>query len=99
MANDPVCGMAVSEDTEQRVQHEGHEYLFCSAHCRQKFVDEPSRYIRTEPASTGLTDPVCGMSVTEDSPHHVEHAGHTHYFCSTSCQEKFVADPGQYLGD
>ncbi len=37
MAKDPVCGMEVSDDAEQRVRHEGHEYLFCSAHCQQKF--------------------------------------------------------------
>ncbi len=97
MARDPVCGMEVSEDAEQRVRHEGQEYLFCSAHCRQKFVDEPSRYLSVEPETAALTDPVCGMAVTEDSPHHVMHAGHTHYFCSAGCQEKFVAEPEKYL--
>ncbi len=98
MAKDPVCGMEVSEDAEQRVQHEGHEYLFCSAHCREKFVAEPSRYLQSEPEPAELTDPVCGMSVTADSPHHLVHAGHSHYFCSENCQKKFVANPGQYLG-
>jgi len=98
MAKDPVCGMEVSEDAEQRVQHEGHEYLFCSAHCREKFVAEPSRYLQSEPEQAELTDPVCGMSVTADSPHHLVHAGHSHYFCSENCQKKFVANPGKYLG-
>lgn len=45
MVNDPVCGMEVSEDTQQRVQHEGHEYLFCSSHCQEKFVAEPEKYL------------------------------------------------------
>ncbi len=97
MANDPVCGMDVSEDTQRRVQHEGHEYLFCSAHCQQKFVDEPARYVRIDSAAPELSDPVCGMPVTPDAEYHVEHAGHIHYFCSAACQGKFVAEPGKYL--
>ncbi len=97
MANDPVCGMEVSEDTQQRVQHAGHEYLFCSAHCQQKFADDPARYIQADSAQSGLTDPVCGMSVTTDAEFQTEHAGHTHYFCSAGCQGKFVAEPEKYL--
>ena len=45
----------------------------------------------------GLKDPVCGMAVTEQSPHHVEHEGRPYYFCSAKCQAKFVAEPGRYL--
>nr|WP_321329989.1 heavy metal translocating P-type ATPase [Alcaligenes faecalis] len=40
---------------------------------------------------------MCGMSVTEQSPHHLEHDGQPFYFCSTSCQTKFSADPTKYL--
>ena len=43
-----------------------------------------------------LKDPVCGMSVSEDSPHRFEHAGHLHYFCSAGCKTKFAADPAKY---
>jgi YHS domain-containing protein len=25
------------------------------------------------------------------------HDGHTYFFCSTECREKFETDPGQYL--
>ncbi|MCQ9617308.1 heavy metal translocating P-type ATPase [Paenalcaligenes niemegkensis] len=50
----------------------------------------------TKPASR-LKDPVCGMSVTEQSPHHLEHDGQPFYFCSTGCQIKFSADPAKYL--
>ncbi len=46
----------------------------------------------------GLKDPVCGMAVTEQSEHHLEHAGHAYYFCSARCQGKFAANPQQYLG-
>ncbi|MEP7312507.1 MAG: heavy metal translocating P-type ATPase [Pseudomonadota bacterium] len=44
-----------------------------------------------------LKDPVCGMSVSPDSPHQAEHRGATYRFCSAGCQKKFVADPGKYL--
>ncbi|WP_238665922.1 heavy metal translocating P-type ATPase [Paenalcaligenes niemegkensis] len=37
------------------------------------------------------------MSVTEQSPHHLEHDGQPFYFCSTGCQIKFSADPAKYL--
>src|SRR3546814_14317973 len=36
---------------------------------------------------SALKDPVCGMSVTEQSPYHLEHDGQPFYFCSTGCQE------------
>ncbi|WP_363318685.1 heavy metal translocating P-type ATPase [Rhodoferax sp.] len=44
-----------------------------------------------------LTDPVCGMTVTESSGHTLQHEGRTYYFCSANCQHKFAANPGQYL--
>ena len=44
-----------------------------------------------------LTDPVCGMTVTESSGHTLQHEGRAYYFCSARCQGKFAANPGQYL--
>ena len=44
-----------------------------------------------------LIDPVCGMSVKADSPHHTMHEGHDYRFCSAGCRTKFVADPARYL--
>ena len=43
-----------------------------------------------------LVDPVCGMSVSEQSPHVAEH-GNRYYFCSSGCRAKFVANPTRYL--
>lgn len=99
MATDPVCGMDVSEDAEQHVQHAGDDYWFCSTHCREKFAADPAAYVTDSGAASDaeLKDPVCGMSVTPASSHHVEHAGHMHYFCSENCQKKFAADPEQYM--
>jgi Cu+-exporting ATPase len=46
-----------------------------------------------------VSDPVCGMSVDpEKTSHHAEHGGKAFHFCSTGCQEKFLADPEQYPG-
>ena len=56
--------------------------------------------LHTDPKAELLhaTDPVCAMSV---DPSHaagsVAHDGQTYYFCSKSCQQKFQADPKQYL--
>ena len=46
-----------------------------------------------------VIDPVCGMTITpEDAVGHVDHKGHTYYFCSESCQSRFKADPEAFLG-
>ena len=44
-------------------------------------------------------DPVCGMEVKEESPHHMIYDEHTWYFCSAHCVEKFAAKPDQYSID
>lgn len=43
-----------------------------------------------------LKDPVCGMAVTPQSPHVLEHAGESVYFCSAGCKAKFEANPARY---
>ena len=51
-----------------------------------------------EPAPPSeLKDPVCGMTVTEQSEHKLTHEGRPYYFCSAKCQGKFAANPLQYL--
>ncbi len=49
--------------------------------------------------SASLKDPVCGMKVTAESPHHTEHAGQDVFFCSAKCQAKFIAEPDRYASD
>ena len=46
--------------------------------------------------AAALKDPVCGMTVTEQSPHHAEHEGRPYYFCSAKCLTKFTAEPARY---
>jgi Cu+-exporting ATPase len=48
---DPVCGMTVDPDSaKHRAEHEGETYLFCSAHCLEKFEAAPARYVGTSDA-------------------------------------------------
>ncbi|MDH5671074.1 MAG: heavy metal translocating P-type ATPase [Myxococcales bacterium] len=47
--------------------------------------------------STSGRDPVCGMDVSDGSPHRHTHAGHDYFFCSARCREKFEAEPAHYL--
>jgi len=92
--HDPVCGMSVDpEKSERKVSHAGHDYYFCSDHCKAKFEADPDAY-------TTAKDPVCGMNVDRGAATHIqEHEGNSYYFCSEKCEQKFVADPAQYLGD
>jgi Cu+-exporting ATPase len=47
-------------------------------------------------ANNPLKDPVCGMTVTEKSPHHLAHQGVSVYFCGAGCRDKFAANPHKY---
>ena len=44
-----------------------------------------------------LKDPVCGMSVKPDSPHHATVENVDYYFCGAGCRTRFVANPQNYL--
>jgi Cu+-exporting ATPase len=48
--------------------------------------------------SSGVIDPVCGMTVDPASaPASIEHEGKKYYFCCPHCAHKFQADPKRYL--
>jgi len=47
--------------------------------------------------TSDLTDPVCGMNVTTESEHYLQHNHHDYYFCSSGCKDKFEASPDTYL--
>jgi Cu+-exporting ATPase len=42
-------------------------------------------------------DPVCGMSVREDTPLRLDHAGETYRFCNPKCLARFRAEPNAFL--
>jgi Cu+-exporting ATPase len=44
-----------------------------------------------------VTDPVCGMQINPDTAAaSADHNGQTYWFCSTGCNDAFVADPARY---
>ncbi len=47
--------------------------------------------------NAGLTDPVCGMTVTADSELREVYDGNTYLFCSEHCLVKFRDSPERYL--
>ncbi len=54
-------------------------------------------HVHPAASASDLKDPVCGMTVTAASPHHLSHEGKPYYFCSGGCKAKFAAQPQKYL--
>jgi len=75
-------------DAHAHDPHGAHEH----AHAHESAHEHPA------PAATAaaLKDPVCGMTVTEQSPHRAEHECRPYYFCSDKCLTKFTAEPARY---
>eukprot|EP01036_Dinobryon_divergens_P000301 gene301-362_t len=46
---DPVCGMAVTEQSEHHQAYSGKPYYFCSAGCQTKFKAHPGHYTAAKP--------------------------------------------------
>ena len=71
MANiDPVCGMTVAPDSPHRAQHGDHSYLFCSAGCRDRFKDDPERFLAPPGGDHDHHDHRGHDSDAEDHGHH-----------------------------
>jgi xanthine dehydrogenase accessory factor len=47
-AIDPVCGMTVATASGHALRHDGTDYYFCCAGCRQAFEQDPDAYTRKE---------------------------------------------------
>jgi P-type Cu+ transporter len=57
-AIDPVCGMTVNPHTvKHRHMLDGQNYYFCSNKCREKFIAESVKYLKTEKTSAGAGIP------------------------------------------
>jgi P-type Cu+ transporter len=49
VVKDPVCGMTVDPHTaKHRHPHQGHTYYFCSARCRERFAEDPMKFLAPE---------------------------------------------------
>lgn len=55
MAIDPVCGMAVAEDKAAAAyDYQGKKYYFCAVRCKERFVQDPERFIKKNNAESHL---------------------------------------------
>ncbi len=46
MVKDPVCKMSIDEDkTTERSEYKGKTYFFCAAGCRERFENDPEKYL------------------------------------------------------
>jgi heavy metal translocating P-type ATPase len=59
-------------------------------------MNDPESQGRVMAAHSHL-DPVCGMTVAEDSAQTIEYHGATYYFCSEGCKEKFTENPAKFV--
>ena len=50
---DPVCGMTVSPTSKHQATYGGHDFRFCSAECRGKFIAEPGAYLAADERPVG----------------------------------------------
>ena len=109
-AIDPVCGMQVQvAHASATARHDGAAYYFCAERCRDRFVADPERFTAgvtgaahgmDEDDTPQLVDPVCGMSVhLATATETAQWQGMTYAFCNPGCKERFLADPGAFLGD
>jgi len=58
-------------------------------------VSHQSTPMHTEKSKL-LKDPVCGMTVTEQSPHVLQQEAVSIYFCSAGCKSRFMTNPAKY---
>jgi YHS domain-containing protein len=63
------------------------------------FLDAYLQLDRGEDDSSGVTatDPVCGMQVNAGTSLETDHRGHTYYFCSEQCRQRFIEAPKRFV--
>jgi P-type Cu+ transporter len=54
---DPVCGMTVQPGEAIRHEHQGRTYFFCSEHCLERFIADPTRFVRPPADKQGAEPP------------------------------------------
>ena len=94
---DPVCGMEI-EKSEAKFTHEhnGETYYFCMEGCKEKFVDNPEKYIKKEEKT--VTCPVSGdVFKKSEADGSYEYNGETYYLCCEGCMMMFVENPEEYI--
>jgi YHS domain-containing protein len=77
MKTDPVCGMQVDEISALHTVHEGETVLFCSEHCRAKFLKEPNKYSMDKDAGHSC----CSEHGHSHHEPHKQHSAHANPTC------------------
>lgn len=101
----PTSCCAPKPDSQQHAAHSGRKHPAVEkeqACCSSKRNDVHVVSHEDHAANAGATkliDPVCGMTVSADSPHAAIHDGKRYAFCSAGCRGKFAAAPARYLSD
>jgi P-type Cu+ transporter len=98
LAIDPVCGMTVdTAPAKYHHSHEGQTYYFCSNRCQERFVGNPSNYLKT--ASDTDTPPLEGTIFTCPMHPEIQHPGpRSCPICGMALEPVLiVSDPGPNL--
>lgn len=62
---DPVCGMTISaEEATGTAVHQSKTFHFCSEQCRQRFLEDPDRYVGGSPAPAKTPAPSADTEYT-----------------------------------
>lgn len=97
------CGAAVNPASAVRREVADQVLLYCCVHCRQRHAAGPSvlPMAATPVRLSGSLhiDPVCHMEVTEAWGFEAVHQGHSYFFCTEDCRDRFAASPASFLGD
>jgi Cu2+-exporting ATPase len=100
---DPVCGMQVNDDSQFSTLLDKSKHYFCSQHCLDSFVKEPTKYLgdddKTNQAnhahlhhqhSHSTKDDCCNSSIMAEVT-----KGNGVYYCPMHCEdEKTYSQPG-----
>lgn len=70
---DPICGMT-TESPEDYISYayQGDTFYFCSEHCREKFKDDPDKYLQPEPEPAESGPEEQGLGKLYTCPMHPE---------------------------
>jgi putative ABC transport system ATP-binding protein len=97
---DSAHGREIARLLRQLASDEGRSVLIVSHDDRLKEIADRVLWLEDgqfRELTAMTTDPVCGMAVETGDNHHYQHDGHTWWFCSAHCRDKFTAQPRRFI--
>lgn len=87
------------EEHAEHIQAEEHSHAEKHSHATAHAEQVEHTHHAQDKKEEMVVDPVCGMKLKkEDAKATYEHNGKTYYFCMEECRDKFVKEPGKYVG-